>query len=136
MKYILYFLFHFMYQNVQQNNCCFFAKHTVLRSKSKDWLASGVDPGFQVRGGCTKKNCAEQREARKLLGYFVWKITILCQKIIFSKPRGGSRACAPPGSAPGLGNRIVAVIVIIWPWYSWNVDHLVLNNNQSPFNQN
>ena len=31
----------------------------------------GADPGFQVRGGALKKNCAERREARKLLGYFV-----------------------------------------------------------------
>ena len=28
---------------------------------------SEADPGFQARGGCTYKNCAE----RKLLGYFV-----------------------------------------------------------------
>jgi hypothetical protein len=31
----------------------------------------GADPGFQVRGGALKKNCAERREARKFLGYFV-----------------------------------------------------------------
>ena len=43
----------------------------------------GADPGFQVRGGGVKKKCAERREARKLLGYFVRKITILRQKIIF-----------------------------------------------------
>jgi hypothetical protein len=34
-------------------------------------------------GGRTWKKCAERREARKLLGYFVWKITILRQEIIF-----------------------------------------------------
>ena len=45
-------------------------------------LHSGADPGFQVRGAHVKK-CAERREARKFLGYFVWKITILRQKIIF-----------------------------------------------------
>ena len=39
-----------------------------------------TDPGFQVRGWCTYKNCAERRQARKFLGYFVWKITILRQK--------------------------------------------------------
>ena len=38
---------------------------------------------FKLGGGRTSKNCAEQREARKFLGYFVWKITIFCQKIIF-----------------------------------------------------
>ena len=47
-------------------------------------ICAGADPGFQVRGGGhIKKNCAEWREARKILGYFVWKITILRQKIIF-----------------------------------------------------
>jgi hypothetical protein len=47
-------------------------------------------------GGRILKNCAERREARKYLGYFVWKITILCQKIIFFPILGGVRAgCAP-----------------------------------------
>jgi hypothetical protein len=33
----------------------------------------------------------------KILGYFVWKITILCQKIIFfSNFRGGARRVPPP----------------------------------------
>ena len=37
-----------------------------------------------------------QREARKFLGYFVWKITILRQKIIFFPILRGARAgCAP-----------------------------------------
>jgi hypothetical protein len=44
---------------------------------------SGADPGFKVSWGALKKNCAEPREARKCLRYFVWKITILRQKIIF-----------------------------------------------------
>ena len=36
------------------------------------WCKAGADPGFQVRGGgALKKNCAERREARKILGYFV-----------------------------------------------------------------
>jgi hypothetical protein len=50
------------------------------------WRAyAKADPGFQVRGGALKKNCAEQREMRTFLGYFVWKITILRQKnLIFS----------------------------------------------------
>ena len=38
---------------------------------------------FKLGGGTHLKNCAERREARKFLGYFVWKITILRQKIIF-----------------------------------------------------
>ena len=61
-------------------------------------LWAGADPGFQVRGGELKKNCAEWREVRKILGYFVWKITILRQKNhIFSNFRGGVH---PPGSTP------------------------------------
>jgi hypothetical protein len=32
-----------------------------------------------------------RREARKLLGYFVWKITIIRQKIIFFSNCGGRR---------------------------------------------
>jgi hypothetical protein len=57
---------------------------------------TGVDPGFQIKGGGrTSKNCAEWREARKCLGYFMWKITILRQIIIFvSNFRGGEgRPC-------------------------------------------
>jgi hypothetical protein len=62
------------------------------------WTCTGVNPGFQVRGGHTLKNCAEWREARKFLGYFVWKITIYTKKNhIFSNFRGGM---PPPGSAP------------------------------------
>jgi hypothetical protein len=34
-------------------------------------------------GGAYLKNLRRAREARKLLGYFVWKITILRQKILF-----------------------------------------------------
>ena len=46
-----------------------------------------------------------RREARKFLGYFVWKITILRQKIIFFLILGGARAgCAPPPLNPPLYN--------------------------------
>jgi hypothetical protein len=42
-----------------------------------------------------------RREARKILGYFVWKITIIHQKIIFFPILGGRAPGAPPpGSAP------------------------------------
>ena len=45
---------------------------------------------FQLRG-----------EARKILGYFVWKITIIHQKIIFFPILGGARAgCASPWIRP------------------------------------
>jgi hypothetical protein len=47
-------------------------------------------------GGPLKKNCAEWREVRNLLGYFVWKITILRQKIIFFPILGGARPLDPP----------------------------------------
>jgi hypothetical protein len=57
----------------------------------------GADPGFQVRGGALKKNCAEWREARTFLRYFVWKITILRQKFIFFSNFRGARA---PGAPP------------------------------------
>jgi hypothetical protein len=49
----------------------------------------GADPGFQVRGGAL------------FFGYFVWKNTILRQKIIFFPILGGGAPGAPPsGSAP------------------------------------
>jgi len=43
--------------------------------KVKNWEGphksiTGADPGFQVKGAHLK-NCAERREARKCLGYFV-----------------------------------------------------------------
>ena len=97
-----------------------------LFNSSERGLVAEVDPGFQVRGGALKKiapsggrrenvggiSCEKsrfyakksycfqlRREARTYLGYFVWKITILCQKIIFFPILGGARAgCAPPPS--------------------------------------
>ena len=79
-------------------------------------LETGADPGFQVKRGAHKKNCVERREARKLLGSFVWKITILRQKNhIFSNCGGKCENCwgfsceksrlyAPPPLDPPLGN--------------------------------
>jgi hypothetical protein len=45
------------------------------------------------------------REARKFMGYFVWKITILRQQIIFFPILGGRRVRPPPppGSTPATG---------------------------------
>ena len=60
-----------------------------------NWSHSGADRGFQVRGAHLK-NCAERREARKFLGYFVWKITILRKQIIFFPILGGRAPGAPP----------------------------------------
>ena len=50
---------------------------------------------------------------RKYLGYFVWKITILRQQILFfSNVRGGGggRRMPPPGSAPVLFNALLRVL--------------------------
>jgi hypothetical protein len=44
---------------------------------------AGADPGFQVRGGAHLKQLRRAGGGAKILGYFVWKITILRQKIIF-----------------------------------------------------
>ena len=80
---------------------------------------AGADPGFQARGGggggAFKKIApsglpplgAILLSARKILGYFVWKITILRQKIIFFPILGGGGRGRrvrppPPGSAPAL----------------------------------
>jgi hypothetical protein len=71
----------------------------VFRDKSRFYAKKSYF--FQLR-----------REAQKFLGYFVWKIMILRQKIIFcSNFRGGGgvrTGCAPtPGSAPGKANVIL-----------------------------
>jgi hypothetical protein len=79
----------------------------------RDWQQGRIqDFKLGGGGGCTLKKCAERREARKFLGYFVWKITILRQKNhIFSNFRGGGAPGAPPppGSAPGQINNIVLI---------------------------
>ena len=52
---------------------------------------------YKLGGGAHLKKLRRAEEARKFLGYFVWKITILRQKIIFFPILGGARAgCAPP----------------------------------------
>ena len=91
---------------------------------------------FKLGGGGAHLNCAERREARKILGYFVWKITILRQKIIFlpiaeggakfvwvfrvknhdftpnfffSNFRGGARRVRPPPLDPPLNLNYIYV---------------------------
>ena len=54
---------------------------------------AGADPWFQVRGDALK--IIERSEARKMLGYFVWKITILRKKIILFPILGGRRVRPP-----------------------------------------
>ena len=68
------------------------------------WIRlSGADPEYQDRGR-TLKNCVERREERTFLGYFVWKITILRQKIIFFPiTEGGAKIVGVfrvPGAPP------------------------------------
>jgi hypothetical protein len=66
---------------------------------------TGADPGFQVRGGALKKIGAN------IFGYFVWKITILRQKINFFPILGCARAeYAPPPLDPPL-------VYMVFHWY-------------------
>jgi hypothetical protein len=66
--------------NILIKNECTMQRHAemgdVLTGKP------GADPWFQVRGAHLKKVHRAEGGA-KILGYFVWKITILRQKIIF-----------------------------------------------------
>jgi hypothetical protein len=100
--------------------------------------SSGADPGFQVRGAHLKKLRRAvggakffgvfrvknhdfttnnhiffhlRREARKFLGYFVWKITILRQKIIFFPILGGGGRTrrAPPWIRPWSSTFIMCI---------------------------
>jgi len=57
---------------------------------------------LKLGGAYLKKNHAERREARKFLGYFVWKIRILGKKIIFFPILGGRAPGAPPPLNPPL----------------------------------
>ena len=68
---------------------CFSANTYIVQGRIQD---------FKL-GGAHLKNCAERREARKILGYFVWKITILRQKIIFFS---NFRGAPPPPLDPPL----------------------------------
>ena len=97
-------------------------------------LASGLhvgiailraDPGFQVRGAHLKK-LRQAEGGTKFLGYFVWKITILRQKIIFvSNFRRGRRVRAPwirPWALKKLrraegGGNILGYFVWFYVWF-------------------
>jgi hypothetical protein len=72
-------------------------------------------------GGRTLKNCSERREARNFLGYFVWKITILRQKIIFF-PIVGLRAPGAPPPSPGsvpANAFLLSHLHFTLPWRRW-----------------
>ena len=52
---------------------------------------------FKLGGGAHLKKLRRAEGGVKILGYFVWKITILRQKNhIFSNFRGGARRARPP----------------------------------------
>ena len=54
--------------------------------------------------------CAERREARKLLGYFVWKITILRQKFISFPILGGGGGRRRVRTQPPLGPPLLSQV--------------------------
>jgi hypothetical protein len=84
--------------------CCMFTSRINMYAM----YYTGTDPGFQAGRGALKEICTERREGRKLLRYFVWKITILRQFFfIFSNFRGRFPP-PPPGSAP---------IIYVWSVY-------------------
>ena len=59
----------------------------------------------------------------KILGYFVWKITILCQKIIFSsnfRGGGGRARCAPPWIRPCQGSMLKGLVNKLLNSYIWH----------------
>jgi hypothetical protein len=89
---------------LQHMYCLFFDLRLLITTLvSANLPYTGADPGFQVRGAHWN-NCAERREARTFLGYFVWKITILRQKIIFYPILVGAetRRVRSPWSAPDI----------------------------------
>ena len=66
--------------------CCYLFIHTI----------SGTDPGFQVRGGRTLKNCAERREARKFWGISCEKSPFYAKKKSYLfQFQGGARRVRP-----------------------------------------
>jgi hypothetical protein len=68
-------LFRFTRMVLDKNNQMLTFNFSLMNETLKQ--KSAVDRGL--------KNCAERREARKLLGYFVWKNTILRQKTQLSQ---------------------------------------------------
>ena len=78
-------------------------------------LVQGWIQDFNFGGGVLKKIAPEQREARKFLRYFGWKITILRQKIIFFPILEGARA----GCAPSPWTRPCLVRMTLKIWNTW-----------------
>ena len=76
-----------------------------------------------------------RREARKFLGYFVWKITILSQKIIFFPILGGARAgCAP--SPPWIRTCTIHVCTGTCTFLIWKTRLVVPTTNIDIFDAN
>jgi hypothetical protein len=72
-------------------------------------IPAGADPGFQDRGAGLKILRRAEGCAKKF-GYFVWKITILRQTIIFfSNFRGGGARRVRPPLDPPLPCHILSV---------------------------
>ena len=116
---------------------------------SDNGRVAGADPGFQVRGGALNKiapyrgrrenfwgiSCEKSRfyakksyffqlprEARKFLRYFVWKITILQQKIIFFPILGGR----PP---PWIRPWVVLLMFMTKQYICFNYQKVVCTQN-------
>ena len=82
------------------------------RMKSMQYISSGADPGFQVRGGALKK-IAPSGGKREIFGVFRVKNHDFTPKNhIFSNFRGGGAPGVPPaGSAPAVHD--IAVLISI-----------------------
>jgi hypothetical protein len=90
--------------------CCFSGKHTVLRRKSKDWLAQNQD-------NVSKWGI---KSLHKLL--FQWVSTIKIQLSMLVKYKADLII-------------ISLKINLFLPWYSWKITELALNNNLSLTNR-
>ena len=83
--------------------CCFSADHTVLRSKSKDWLA------------WIRLMCPECSDMSTMVVLFQWASTVeiqLSQVVLYKTD-------------------IIISSILFSPWYGWKIAHVVLNNNHS-----
>ena len=93
-------------KNYEIGICCFSAKHTALRKKSKDWLARNQDNvpewGYMSIRGLLLQWARTMKIQLSLLVWYKADLIIISLKInLFS------------------------------PWYSWKIAELVLNNNHS-----
>ena len=93
-------------KNYKIDICCFSAKHTALRKKSKDWLARNQDNvpewGYMSIRGLLLQWARTMKIQLSLLVWYKADLIIISLKInLFS------------------------------PWYSWKIAELVLNNNHS-----